>query len=115
MHPVHIWIYSDSFRKKCIRSALRYGPWFFCSFYKKAGNNYGTKVLKIEKDLCNFGCIIHKPDAVKNPSTRRIKKKDLIKALLDLFQAEPSRLFTYKQLSNILGLTKQSAKVLVSE
>lgn len=65
--------------------------------------------------MCIFGCIIHKPDAVKNPSTRRIKKKDLIKALLDLFQAEPSRLFTYKQLSNILGLTKQSAKVLVSE
>lgn len=52
---------------------------------------------------------------MKHPSKGRIKKKDLITAMLDFFQQDTTRAFNYQQVSNALGLTKQALKVLVAE
>jgi ribonuclease R len=50
-----------------------------------------------------------------NKSKKRIKKKELLINILDLFQQNPGRCFNYKQVANALGLTKQALKTLVSE
>lgn len=45
----------------------------------------------------------------------RIKKKDLLVDVMNLFRDEAGRTLNYQQVSNILGLTKQALKVLVAE
>ena len=45
----------------------------------------------------------------------RIRKKDLIVAIMDFFKQDATRSFNYQQVSNALGLTKQAMKVIVSE
>jgi ribonuclease R len=52
---------------------------------------------------------------VKKKIDGRIKKKDLIIEMMQLFESDPQRSFNYQQVSNILGLTKQAIKVMVSE
>lgn len=52
---------------------------------------------------------------MKKKINGRIKKKDLIIEMMDLFQNDPQRSFNYQQVSNILGLTKQALKVMISE
>lgn len=45
----------------------------------------------------------------------RIRKKDLIAAIMTFFQQDSGRAFNYQQVSNSLGLTKQAIKVMVAE
>jgi ribonuclease R len=45
----------------------------------------------------------------------RIRKTDLIQAIMTQFQQNPGRIFNYQQLSNVLGLTKQTLKTMVAE
>jgi ribonuclease R len=45
----------------------------------------------------------------------RIRKKDLILAIMTQFQENSGRVFNYQQISNILGLTKQALKTMVAE
>lgn len=45
----------------------------------------------------------------------RIRKKDLITAIMTFFQQDLGRAFNYQQISNSLGLTKQALKVMVAE
>lgn len=52
---------------------------------------------------------------MKNQPKSRIKKKDLIASIMDLFQNDSGRAFNYQQVSNSLGLTKQALKVLIAE
>jgi len=52
---------------------------------------------------------------VKSSSKSRIRKKDLLVAILDFFAHDTGRSYNYQQVSNALGLTKQALKVLVAE
>jgi ribonuclease R len=52
---------------------------------------------------------------VKSSNKGRIKKKDLMVAIIDFFALDAGRTFNYQQVSNALGLTKQALKVLVAE
>ncbi len=52
---------------------------------------------------------------MKSTPKSRVKKKDLLVAMLDFFQQDTGRSYNYQQVSNALGLTKQALKVLVSE
>ena len=45
----------------------------------------------------------------------RIKKKDLVAAIIEFFQQDTGRSFNYQQVSNALGLTKQALKTMVAE
>ena len=52
---------------------------------------------------------------MKSSNKGRIKKKDLMVAIIDFFALDAGRTFNYQQVSNALGLTKQALKVLVAE
>ena len=52
---------------------------------------------------------------MKSSNKGRIKKKDLMVAIIDYFALDAGRTFNYQQVSNALGLTKQALKVLVAE
>lgn len=52
---------------------------------------------------------------MKSTPNSRVKKKDLMVAMLEFFQQDTGRSYNYQQISNALGLTKQALKVLVSE
>ncbi|OPZ99062.1 MAG: Ribonuclease R [Bacteroidetes bacterium ADurb.Bin416] len=52
---------------------------------------------------------------MKSSSKSRIRKKDLLVAILDFFTHDTGRSYNYQQVSNALGLTKQALKVLVAE
>lgn len=52
---------------------------------------------------------------MKTSNKSRIRKKDLLAAILDFFAQDTGRAYNYQQVSNALGLTKQALKVLVSE
>lgn len=52
---------------------------------------------------------------MKASSKSRIRKKDLLTAIVEFFAQDAGRVFNYQQVSNALGLTKQALKVLVAE
>lgn len=52
---------------------------------------------------------------MKASSKSRLRKKDLLVAIVDFFAQDAGRVYNYQQVSNALGLTKQALKVLVAE
>lgn len=52
---------------------------------------------------------------MKASSKSRIRKKELLTAIVEFFAQDAGRVFNYQQVSNALGLTKQALKVLVAE